>query len=168
MGGIFWGLLCIIAPNKHSKNVVLFRATILIFGGFLALFGSKHPAVGLPGSGALAVLVMAFVAGVGWRKYSKWDQDNYVSEILGESWLIFQPILVKFCTDYQFHTLPKFFCIGYQFQSRFWQRCGCEPGYRAYNTWEKVPHTMQGNRRGILLVQPAWEYQELLGLLLTW
>ena len=93
MGGIFWGLLCIIAPNKHSKNVVLFRATILIFGGFLALFGSKHPAVGLPGSGALAVLVMAFVAGVGWRKYSKWDQDNYVSEILGKSWLIFQPIL---------------------------------------------------------------------------
>ena len=72
---------------------MLFRATILIFGGFLALFGSKHPAVGLPGSGALAVLVMAFVAGVGWRKYSKWEQDNYVSEILGKSWLIFQPIL---------------------------------------------------------------------------
>ena len=93
LGGVFWGLLCIVAPNKNSKNVVLFRTAILLFGGFLALFGSKHQAIELPGSGALAVLVMAFVAGVGWRKYSKWEQDNYVSDILGNSWMIFQPIL---------------------------------------------------------------------------
>ena len=93
LGGIFWGLLCIVTPNKSSNNVVLFRTAILIFGGFLALFGSKHPAVGLPGSGALAVLVMAFVAGVGWRKVSRWEQDNHVSNILGKSWMIFQPIL---------------------------------------------------------------------------
>ena len=64
-----------------------------MFGGFLALFGSKHEAVDLPGSGALAVLVMAFVAGVGWRKYSRWEQDNSVTDILGKAWLIFQPIL---------------------------------------------------------------------------
>ena len=64
-----------------------------MFGGFLALFGSKHEAVDLPGSGALAVLVMAFVAGVGWRKYSRWEQDNSVTDILGKAWMIFQPIL---------------------------------------------------------------------------
>ena len=80
-------------PNKKSENVVFFRTAILLFGGFLALFGSKHEAIDLPGSGALAVLIMAFVAGVGWRKYSRWEQDNSVTDILGKAWMIFQPIL---------------------------------------------------------------------------
>ena len=93
LGGIFWGLLCIVVPNKSSANLVLFRTAILILGGFLALFGSSHDSIDLKGSGALAVLVMAFVAGVGWRKYSHWGQDNSVTDILAKSWMIFQPIL---------------------------------------------------------------------------
>ena len=40
-----------------------FRFVLLTLGGLLAYFGSK--AVELDGSGALAVLVMAFVAGIG-------------------------------------------------------------------------------------------------------
>ena len=93
VGGIFWGLLCVVVPNKMSENVVFFRTAILLLGGFLALFGSKHEAIDLKGSGALAVLVMAFVAGVGWRKSSRWEQDNAVTDILGKAWMIFQPIL---------------------------------------------------------------------------
>ena len=105
IGGIFWGLLCVIVPNKLSENVVFFRTSILIFGGFLALFGSKHQSINLPGSGALAVLMMAFVAGVGWRKCSKWEQDNPVTDILGKSWMIFQPILfVLIGTEIQVNT----------------------------------------------------------------
>ena len=93
LGGIFWGLVCIISPNKRSSNVVMFRTAILMLGGCLALFGSKHESIKLEGSGALAVLIMAFVAGVGWRKFSRWEQDNPVTDILAKLWIIFQPIL---------------------------------------------------------------------------
>ena len=92
-GGIFWGLICIMVPNRNSKNVVYLRTAILLFGGFLALFGSEHESIDLKGSGALAVLVMAFVAGVGWRNCSQWEQDNDVTKILANAWMIFQPIL---------------------------------------------------------------------------
>ena len=81
------------APNRNSKNVVYLRTAILLFGGFLALFGSEHESIDLKGSGALAVLVMAFVAGVGWRNCSQWEQDNDVTKILANAWMIFQPIL---------------------------------------------------------------------------
>ena len=91
--GICWGLVCILIPNKSSSNVVMLRTTILLFGGFFALFGSKHESVDLAGSGALAVLIMAFVAGIGWRKYSNWETDNPVTEVLAKLWIIFQPIL---------------------------------------------------------------------------
>ena len=93
LGGIFWGIVCIMVPNKKSQTVVPLRTAILILGGFIALFGSKHELVGLAGSGALAVLVMAFVAGVGWRRASHWEQDNAVTDILAKLWVIFQPIL---------------------------------------------------------------------------
>ncbi len=63
---------------------------MLFLGGLLAYFGSKS--VSLDGSGALAVLVMAFVAGIGWRR-SGWADDNPVTGVLSEMWMIFQPIL---------------------------------------------------------------------------
>ena len=45
------------------------------------------------GAGALAVLVMAFVAGVGWRHQGWTDDQNEVSKYLGQLWIVFQPIL---------------------------------------------------------------------------
>ena len=39
------------------------------------------------------MLYVAFVAGVGWRNCSQWEQDNDVTKILANAWMIFQPIL---------------------------------------------------------------------------
>jgi hypothetical protein len=39
-----------------------------------------------------AVLVMAFVAGLGWRKQG-WQNDNPVSGMLAKFWIILQPLL---------------------------------------------------------------------------
>ena len=73
----------------------LLRVAFLFSGGLIALFGSQR--VDLPGAGALAVLVMAFVAGFGWRKLGCWADDgggdNAVSQYLKSMWFVFQPIL---------------------------------------------------------------------------
>ena len=64
----------------------------LFCGGLIALFGSQQ--LQLSGAGALAVLVMAFVAGVGWRRRG-WtnDEDNFVAKDFANMWIVFQPIL---------------------------------------------------------------------------
>ena len=72
----------------------LLRVAFLFSGGLIALFGSQR--VGLPGAGALAVLVMAFVAGFGWRRLGCWPEDdaeNGVLRSLKSMWFVFQPIL---------------------------------------------------------------------------
>ena len=48
-----------------------------------------------PGAGALAVLVMAFVAGFGWRKLGLFQKsdDDAVSKYLKSMWVVFQPLL---------------------------------------------------------------------------
>ena len=88
--GIAWGILVIGLPGKDDAKMGKFRFVLLSLGGLLAYFGSK--AVELDGSGALAVLVMAFVAGIGWRKMG-WTDDNIVNSTLADFWMIFQPIL---------------------------------------------------------------------------
>lgn len=88
--GVIWALLAVFFPGNDDQNKGRFRFIVLFLGGLLAYFGSK--AVHLDGSGALAVLVMAFVAGIGWRKRG-WENDNFVTSTLADFWLIFQPIL---------------------------------------------------------------------------
>ena len=44
------------------------------------------------GAGALAILVMAFTAGLGWRRQG-WAEDNPVSAHLAQLWIVFQPLL---------------------------------------------------------------------------
>ena len=44
------------------------------------------------GAGALAILVMAFTAGLGWRRQG-WGEDNPVSAHLASLWIVFQPLL---------------------------------------------------------------------------
>lgn len=90
--GAVWGLLVVFLPAKDTANFHGLRFVFLFGGGLLALFGSQM--IEFPGSGALAVLVMAFVAGIGWRKQG-WvnDEDNTVAQTLAKMWVLFQPIL---------------------------------------------------------------------------
>ena len=88
--GLFWALLVVAFPGKDDEKMGRFRFMLLFLGGLLAYFGSQ--AVGLDGSGALAVLVMAFGAGIGWRKLG-WTDDNVVNSTLADFWTVFQPIL---------------------------------------------------------------------------
>jgi len=87
--GILWGLLMIILPPSPNPSILL-RILLLVGGSLLALFGSTK--VGLPGSGALAVLVMGFVTGLGWRRQG-WGDDNPVSRALASMWIVLQPLL---------------------------------------------------------------------------
>jgi len=88
------------------------RLFVLLGGSLLAMFGSSCQGVDLPGAGALvneqskqnlvensqdcltlqAVLVMSFVAGLGWRRQG-WEDDNPVSSNLATLWIILQPLL---------------------------------------------------------------------------
>ena len=85
------------AGQSADPGLDLLRVVFLFSGGLIALFGSQR--VDLPGAGALAVLVMAFVAGFGWRKLGCWADndgdggDNAVSRYLKGMWFVFQPIL---------------------------------------------------------------------------
>ena len=91
---------------------MLLRLIILVGGALLALVGSDliHLKVTLrytltinvshlfiyftllQGSGALAILVMAFTAGTAWRKQG-WGDSNPVTETLASLWVFFQPLL---------------------------------------------------------------------------
>jgi NhaP-type Na+/H+ or K+/H+ antiporter len=87
--GLVWGVLAVFLPPSPHPSTVL-RLLVLVGGALLALFGSD--VAGLPGSGALAVLVMAFVAGVGWRGQG-WGDNNPVTQALATAWLVLQPLL---------------------------------------------------------------------------
>ena len=54
--------------------------------------GVSSKSLCLQGAGALAILVMAFTAGVGWRRQG-WDDDNPVADSLAKMWIVFQPLL---------------------------------------------------------------------------
>eukprot|EP00088_Acartia_fossae_P039215 TRINITY_DN4080_c0_g1_i4.p1 TRINITY_DN4080_c0_g1~~TRINITY_DN4080_c0_g1_i4.p1 ORF type:complete len:584 (-),score=105.68 TRINITY_DN4080_c0_g1_i4:743-2494(-) len=96
--GIGWGLLMILFPpavqnpqvNRQANPSPLMRSTLLVAGGLLALLGSAKADV--PGAGALAVLTMGFVAGLGWRSQG-WEDKNPVCDHLASLWLLFQPLL---------------------------------------------------------------------------
>merc|ERR1712037_681967 len=59
--GLAWGALVIFLPPQPRPSSLL-RLLLLGGGAVVALFGCDL--VGLPGAGALAVLVMAFMAGL--------------------------------------------------------------------------------------------------------
>ena len=87
--GLLWGVLAVFLPPSPNPSTIL-RLLVLVGGALLALFGSD--VVGLPGSGALAVLVMAFVSGVGWRRQG-WGDNNPVTQALAAAWVVLQPLL---------------------------------------------------------------------------
>jgi len=87
--GVVWGALMVVLPPGPNPSVLL-RLLLLLGGSMFGLFGSAM--AGVPGSGALAVLCMAFVAGLGWRRQG-WADDNPVSGALASMWIVFQPLL---------------------------------------------------------------------------
>jgi len=87
--GLCWGGLTVFLPAQPDPSPAL-RLLLLVGGALLALFGLGR--AGLPGSGPLAVLVLAFTAGLGWRAQG-WPDSNPVTVTLAAAWLVLQPLL---------------------------------------------------------------------------
>lgn len=88
--GLFWGILAQWIPNKDHKNVAFFRFLILFAGGLIALFGAHL--IHYDGAGGLATIIMAFVAGMRWRKEG-WGDHNPVSKCFRKMWIILEPVI---------------------------------------------------------------------------
>ncbi|KAA0203922.1 Na+/H+ antiporter, 1-like, partial [Hyalella azteca] len=89
--GAVMGFICWILPNKHHQSCSLLQFAMLFTAGLLALFGSQRIEFG--GAGALAVLSMAFIAGVGFRRQGWGDDDNPVGQHCNVAWGYLQPML---------------------------------------------------------------------------
>ncbi|KAL8568853.1 hypothetical protein ACOMHN_009673 [Nucella lapillus] len=91
MVGIVLGVILWYVPQKSSKHLVLFRSSLLMGFALLAVFGSKRAE--WSGAGPLAVLTLAFVAALRWRREMPEGKKNPVEDIVGVLWMIFQPLL---------------------------------------------------------------------------
>ncbi|XP_076871590.1 sodium/hydrogen exchanger 9B2 [Brachyhypopomus gauderio] len=80
------GLFLRFFPSRDQKGLVGKRAFLLLGLCVFAVFGSN--VLGFPGSGGLCTLVLAFLAGVGWR-----TAKVPVEDIVGKVWDVFQPLL---------------------------------------------------------------------------
>ncbi|KAH9495832.1 Sodium/hydrogen exchanger 9B2 [Bulinus truncatus] len=90
--GIVSGVILWYLPQKNSKNLVLFRSSMLVGAGLLAIFGSK--VINWSGSGPLGCLTVAFVAAQGWRKeYQETKSKNPVEDVMAVLWMLFMPLL---------------------------------------------------------------------------
>ena len=88
--GIFWGFLAQWFPNKDHRHVAFFRWLILLCGGLSAVFGAHL--IHYDGAGGLATIIMAFVAGMQWRKEG-WGDHNPVMKTFKQMWIILEPII---------------------------------------------------------------------------
>ncbi|XP_055877524.1 sodium/hydrogen exchanger 9B2-like isoform X2 [Biomphalaria glabrata] len=90
--GVVVGLLLWYIPQRHSKNLVLFRSALLIGAALLAIFGSKI--LDWSGSGPLGCITVSFVAAHGWRKdYQEKKTKNPVEDVAAVLWMLFMPLL---------------------------------------------------------------------------
>merc|ERR1712110_586720 len=88
--GVFWGLLAQWIPNKDHHHVAFFRWLVLLGGGLSAIFGAHL--IHYDGAGGLATIIMAFVAGMEWRKQG-WGDHNPVMKTFQRMWIILQPVI---------------------------------------------------------------------------
>ncbi|XP_037530862.1 sodium/hydrogen exchanger 9B2 [Nematolebias whitei] len=86
VAGILLGLLIQYFPSVDQKHVVMKRSFLVLGLSVFAVFGSS--VAGFPGSGGLCTLVLAFLAGLGWR-----SEKAHVEEVVGWVWDVFQPLL---------------------------------------------------------------------------
>ncbi|XP_041363760.1 sodium/hydrogen exchanger 9B2-like isoform X2 [Gigantopelta aegis] len=89
--GILMGIVLWYVPHKSSKHLVLFRSTLLLGLGLLAIFLSIY--LEWSGAGPLGCLSLAFVAALKWRKEVHPDDKNPIENVVGVLWMIFQPLL---------------------------------------------------------------------------
>ena len=88
--GTVWGLMAQWIPHKQHRNVTFFRWVILFSGGLVALFGAHW--LKYDGAGGLATIIMAFVAGMQWRKEG-WGDHNPVTKVFTKMWIILEPLI---------------------------------------------------------------------------
>merc|ERR1712242_622843 len=88
--GVFWGFLAQWIPNKDHHHVGFFRWLILLGGGLIALFGAHL--IHYDGAGGLVTIIMAFVAGMEWRKEG-WGDHNPVTKTFHRMWIILEPVI---------------------------------------------------------------------------
>ena len=88
--GVFWGFLAQWIPNKDHRHVVFFRWLILMGGGLIAVFGAHL--IHYDGAGGLATIIMAFVAGMQWRREG-WGDHNPVMKTFKRMWIILEPVI---------------------------------------------------------------------------
>merc|ERR1719394_1485383 len=88
-GGV-WGLLAQWIPNQGHRHVAFFRWLILLGGGLIAVFGAQL--IHYDGAGGLATIILAFVAGMGWRKEG-WGDHNPVTKTFKRMWIILEPVI---------------------------------------------------------------------------
>merc|ERR1712126_368592 len=101
--GVFWGILAQWIPNKDHHHVAFFRWLILFGGGLTALFGAHL--IHYDGAGGLATIIMAFVAGMQWRKEG-WGDHNPVTKTFQRMWIILQPVIFALIgTEIQIHKI---------------------------------------------------------------
>merc|ERR1711978_53772 len=85
-----FGILAQWIPNKEHRHVAFFRWLILFGGGLIALFGAHL--IHYDGAGGLATIIMAFVAGMQWRKEG-WGDHSPVTKTFQRMWITLQPII---------------------------------------------------------------------------
>ena len=68
----------------------LFRWLVLLGGGLIALFGAHL--IHYDGAGGLATIILAFVAGMQWRKEG-WGDHNPVMKTFQRMWIILEPVI---------------------------------------------------------------------------
>uniref|UniRef100_A0A3Q3ED95 Cation/H+ exchanger transmembrane domain-containing protein n=1 Tax=Kryptolebias marmoratus TaxID=37003 RepID=A0A3Q3ED95_KRYMA len=86
VAGILLGFLIQYFPSVDQKHIVMKRSFLVLGLSVFAVFGSG--VAGFPGSGGLCTLVLAFLAGLGWRA-----EKARVEEVVGWAWDVFQPLL---------------------------------------------------------------------------
>ncbi|XP_071952954.1 sodium/hydrogen exchanger 9B2-like [Antedon mediterranea] len=84
--GLVVGMILWFLPNKNQSAVVGLRSVLIMSSSVLALLGLKS--AGFSGAGALACLILPFVAGLGWKK-----EKIPVGNVVSVFWLFFEPLL---------------------------------------------------------------------------
>ncbi|XP_054711346.1 sodium/hydrogen exchanger 9B2-like [Uloborus diversus] len=85
-GVIFWYLP---SKERHQSFVIYYHVLLLCFGGISLMFLSKR--AGIPGSGALGCISLAFVSALRWRNEE--EQFHGVVSVYGVLWEILQPFM---------------------------------------------------------------------------
>merc|ERR1712183_1260545 len=86
------------------------RWLVLLGGGLIALFGAHL--IHYDGAGGLATIILAFVAGMQWRKEG-WGDHNPVMKTFKRMWIILEPVIFALIgTEIQVHKID-FAVLGY-------------------------------------------------------